>query len=159
MFLFGLVAQSILSLGLRSPSHSQHKLIQVSQLPESSFSIYCTSNLDSTGSCTRMDNNQPISCEMIPGGVINCKQQASSSIQCVFYSGVISTQAYFYCTRRTDPGINENRINNQRFSPVKSERVSPSNDLKNIILPFSEPLENKPAPVNVFDNPIKDAFN
>lgn len=97
------------------------------------FSIYCTSNLDSTGACNRVDNDQPIGCVVVPGGVISCKQPDQLPIQCVLYSAPLNTQAYFYCTRRTDPGIRPNRINQDRFSsPNKSPLNNPETPLPSL---------------------------
>jgi hypothetical protein len=132
----------------------------VAQQPSSSgFSIYCTSNLDTTGACNRLDNNQPAACEMVPGGVINCKQENEPPIQCVIYRGVIGTQAYFYCTHRTDPGIRNNRINTQRFAPndprdqVDSGVPSPQLTTK------SDDLDSTLTIPNDFNDLIKDEFN
>lgn len=142
---------------LNSQSNSQGTWSTQSQA-SSGFSIYCISNQDSTGSCNRVDDSQPIVCEMIPGGLINCKDQKDVAIQCVLYSGVIGSQGYFYCTKRTEPGIRDNRINNQRFST--SNPITPANNLNP--LPDSSRNSsgsNNPSnSVNVFTDSIKDVF-
>jgi hypothetical protein len=159
VFSIGLVAKSLMLAGIHSYHiHSQQPTL-LSQLPGSSFSIYCTSNLDTTGACNRVDNNQPVSCEMVPGGVINCKQPDELSIQCVIYSGVIGTQAYFFCTRRTDPGVRDNRINTQRFAPTTTTTPSPSKDPATVITPLSDPLGKSPDSANDFTNSINETFN
>jgi hypothetical protein len=142
---------------LAQPVHSIDVNLLV-QLPNSqAFSIYCTSNLDSTGACTRVDNSEPVSCEMIPGGIINCKQEGEPAIQCVIYSGVIGSQAYFYCTHRTDPGIRDNRINSQRFNRVNPS--TPSSQQDGTILAPPSNFTDIPSPQNSeFSDPIKDLF-
>jgi hypothetical protein len=121
---------------------SLDKAINISQLPGSTgFSIFCTSNQDTTGACNRTDNNKSIPCLMVPGSVINCKEEGEKPIQCVLYSSTLDSQGYFYCTRRTDPGVINNRINPNRFT-------SPNQ------VNFSNPI-----PTNTFQNPLFDSLN
>ena len=116
------IAGTLIVLSMQLEPFPQTTSSWVAQLPGSSgFSIYCTSNLDSTGACNRVDNNQPVACLIVPGDVINCKQKNEPLIECVIYSGIINTQAYFYCTHSTDPGIRPNRINTQRFTPASQK--------------------------------------
>lgn len=96
---------------------------------------------------------------MVPGGVINCKQPDELAIQCIIYSGVIGTQAYFFCTRRTDPGVRDNRINTQRFVPATPTTAFPSKVPANVITPLSDPLGKSPDSVNDFTNSINETFN
>ena len=92
--------------------------------PSSSYSIFCTSNHDGTGVCSRLDNNERINCEIIPGMLINCKENDQNPIQCVGYGAVVNSQSYFYCTRRSDPGINKDRINTNRLTTSKSSPLA-----------------------------------
>ena len=119
------------------------------------FSIYCTSNHDSTGACNRVDNDLPIDCVVVPGGVISCKQKGQPPIQCVLYSAPLDTQAYFYCTRRTDPGIRENPINPSRFS---SPSKSPLNEIEQPLNPLPGTIDNAPAPPNQLPNPFRNVL-
>lgn len=122
----------------------------IAQLPSSSgFNIYCTSNLDGTGACNRVDNNQSIDCLVIPGGVIDCKQPGETPIQCVLYSSILDSQAYFYCTRRTDPGVRTNRIKTDRFdtdpnpAPDPSlQNAGPTDPLPPVIVPTGKVLKS-----------------
>jgi hypothetical protein len=117
--------------------HLGEKLI--SQQPVTpGFSIYCTSNLDGTGTCNRVDNNEAIPCLIVPGGVINCGQRNEISIQCVSYGASSDAQSYFYCTRRTDPGIRNNRLNTDRFAPLNPSNQTPAESK----IPNSNPLQN-----------------
>lgn len=130
---------------------------RVAQLTDTSsgFSIYCTSNLDSTGACNRVDNDQPIACVVVPGGVISCKEKNQPPIQCVLYSAPLDTQAYFYCTRRTDPGIRNNRINPDRFS---SPSKSPFNENESPLPALPGSIDNMPAPTNPIPNPFRNVL-
>jgi len=131
-----------LVLGIVSYPIVKSNYPNISQMPGSSgFNIYCTSNQDGTGSCNRVDNNEVVDCLMIPGGIINCKEKGESAIQCVLYSSTLNSQAYFYCTRRTQPGIRNNRINPDRFTPS------------------STPLSNPLTPTTNSNNPIQDQFS
>lgn len=131
----------------------------LSQLPGSSgFNIYCTSNLDGTGACNRVDNDKPVDCLVIPGGVIDCKQPGEEPIQCVLYSSVLNSQAYFYCTRRTDPGVRNNKIKIDRFDqnsiPSPQPSTSNSSPLSDSLLP---PVLQ--APSNVINTPLNNGFD
>ena len=97
-----------------------HNDVAAQMLAGVSYSIFCTSNHDGTGICSRVDNNEQINCEMIPGMLINCKEPNQNTIQCVSYGSVVESQSYFYCTRRSDPGVRKDRINTNRFERTKS---------------------------------------
>ena len=152
--------RSLILLNIQIQPVTKSDITLIAQLQGSSaFSIYCTSNLDATGSCNRTDNNETISCEMIPGGIINCKEQGEPPIQCVIYSGVIGTQAYFYCTHRTDPGIRDNRINKQRFTPTNAKNQQGSEANAEAPTTLSDVLEKTQLPASSFSDPIQDSFN
>lgn len=91
----------------------------------SSFNIFCTSNFDGTGECTRADNGSKLNCEIVPGSIINCSQPGGPQVQCVLFSSIVNAQAYFSCSPRKDAGINPNRINNDRFSKPSGPDISP----------------------------------
>jgi hypothetical protein len=78
---------------------------------------------------------------MVPGDVINCKQKDEPLIECVIYSGIIDTQAYFYCTHSTDPGIRSNRINTQRFTPASQKEKLRDNTPNNTRSPLQDVLD------------------
>jgi len=148
----------MLSLQIQPPQTVKNEI--VAQLPGSSgFSIYCTSNLDTTGACNKVENNESISCQMVPGGVINCKQQDEPPIQCVIYGGAIGTQAYFYCTHRTDPGIRDNRINSQKFIPGRTDSEAGEATPTNVLSPISDDLKTPLTQTADFGGQIQDSFN
>ena len=61
------------------------------------FSVYCTSNMDGTGKCTREDNGSSINCLIIPGGVIACRDFKKRKYSCVQYGLIVSSQSEFFC--------------------------------------------------------------
>ena len=93
---------------------------------ESSFIIYCTSNQDGTGDCSRVDTSQSIDCELVPGSIINCTQKDRPPVQCVMVSSVLNAQAYFSCTPRRDAGVSGKRINLDRFDQPTTPSVPPT---------------------------------
>jgi len=108
----------------------------------SSFIIYCTSNQDSTGECSRVDTGEKIVCEIVPGSIINCSQQAASPVQCVLVSSVLNAQAYFSCTPRREPGVAGNRVNPYRFAqpsaPTLPQVITPN--LPDLLTPLTDPF-------------------
>lgn len=108
----------------------------------SSFVIYCTSNQDSTGECSRVDNGERIDCEIVPGAIINCGRQDAPPVQCVLVGVVLNAQAYFSCSPRRDPGVSGTRINLDRFAKPSSPALSPTlaPDVPDPLTPFADPF-------------------
>ena len=65
---------------------------------ESEFNVYCTSNLDSTGVCVDESSKNSLDCIIIPGQIIECKDQSSKEYECVLIAQVTATQAQFSCS-------------------------------------------------------------
>lgn len=62
------------------------------------FFMYCTSNLDGTGSCTNEEDNRPFSCLIVPGQIISCPSESTTiAVECVWISGITANQAQFWC--------------------------------------------------------------
>jgi hypothetical protein len=60
--------------------------------------MYCTSNLDGTGSCTNEEDNRPFSCLIVPGQIISCPSESTTTaVECVWISGITANQAQFWC--------------------------------------------------------------
>ena len=93
---------------------------------ESSFIIYCTSNHDGTGDCSRTDTSESIECELVPGSIINCMQKDGKSVQCVMASSVLNAQAYFSCAPRRNAGVSGKRINLERFDQPTTPSLPPT---------------------------------
>lgn len=143
------------------PATSKQMMIS-QQMATPGFSIYCLSNLDGTGSCMRVDNNEAVPCTIVPGGIISCSQNAMDPIQCVSYGSSSDTQSYFYCTRRTDPGIKNNRLNTNRFGSTINFGSMPS-DMKQQKAnhEYRSPPGNiqNQNPLNPIQNPFINPFN
>lgn len=108
----------------------------------SSFIIYCTSNQDGTGECSRVDTGEKIVCEIVAGSIVNCSRQTASPVQCVFVSTVLNAQAYFSCAPRREPGAAGNRLNPDRFTqpstPALPSVIAPN--MPDSLTPLADPF-------------------
>lgn len=85
------------------------------------FTAYCTGNLDGTGDCFNEETNQPYTCIVIPGQVIDCNSKGGSPFQCVWISGIQANQAEFWCDPSVDAMLaNEISANTFRQRDVNS---------------------------------------
>lgn len=123
---------------------------QVSAKPDQTFTVYCTGNHDTTGTCLNISNSEKIEefdCIMVPGNIIDCKSDSDINVECILIAAT-SSQAEFSCNRGKakpptsiettidqDPDYQENLIYQDRTK-------KPSND------------PDKPQS-NVFRNPFK----
>lgn len=108
--IFALIALSFLH---SSPaSAEQSSLVAMN----TSFIVYCTSNQDGTGQCSRVDTSENIDCEIVPGAIINCSPQSMPPVQCVLVSAIMNAQAYFSCSQKRSPSLGGNRLNVDRFA-------------------------------------------
>ena len=80
------------------------------------FNVFCTSNLDSTGACVNLKNQQPLDCLIIPGQLIDCRSSLGAKFQCVLYSQVTATQAEFFCNSQAELINQEEVIDGDSFS-------------------------------------------
>ena len=84
-------------------------LTQISQFSAShaaddSFTVFCTGNHDSTGSCLEVINSEEhkeLNCIMVPGNIIDCKNEANERIECILIAAT-SAQAEFSCNKNTE---------------------------------------------------------
>ena len=60
------------------------------------FSVYCSSNMDGTGMCTRQDSSQSLECMILQGSIIGCRD-SNQKFRCIQYGNVIANQAQFSC--------------------------------------------------------------
>lgn len=67
-----------------------------------SFTIYCTSNKDDTGTCVREDNNETVLCILIPGQTTACTSERKERFNCVSIGNY-----QFSCKPGTKSGIIE----------------------------------------------------
>jgi hypothetical protein len=85
------------------------------------FFMYCTSNLDGTGSCTNEEDNRPFSCLIVPGQIISCPSESKTgAVECVWISGITANQAQFWC----DP---EDEARMYGTKPKQTQQQSPDN--------------------------------
>ena len=75
--------------------------------PMDTFSIYCNSNMDSTGNCQRIDINLQIRCILIPGGVVACKDEKGNKYECVQYGAILAGQTQFSCQRDVENKLDD----------------------------------------------------
>jgi hypothetical protein len=78
------------------------------------FSIYCTSNFDGTGKCRRIDDDSALSCIVIPGGIIACRDESMRKYECVQFGAIIASQTQFSCVLDDD-----NSVDDKMFEPVQ----------------------------------------
>lgn len=98
------------------------------------FSVYCSSNMDGTGKCRRVDRDESLSCVLIPGAVIACRDKARRKYECVQYGAILANQTQFSCLPDRD-----NSVNDQIFDSAGdgNDAVAPSVDTP--ILPSTAP--------------------
>jgi hypothetical protein len=84
------------------------------------FFMYCTSNLDGTGSCTNEEDNRPFSCLIVPGQIISCPSESTTAVECVWISGITANQAQFWC----DP---EDEAKMYGAKPQQTQQEAPDN--------------------------------
>ena len=75
-----------------------------SQAADDSFTVFCTGNHDSTGSCLEVSNSKEhkkLNCIMVPGNIIDCKNEADERIECILIAAT-SAQAEFSCNKNTE---------------------------------------------------------
>ena len=107
---------------------------QVSAEPDKKFTVYCTGNHDTTGSCIKAsdstDSNE-LNCIMVPGNIIDCKSGPNASIECILINAT-SAQAEFFCNENKEglirPGETSstgNTIEKYKNEDVENDSDSP----------------------------------
>jgi hypothetical protein len=72
------------------------------------FFMYCTSNLDGTGSCTNEEDGRAFACMIVPGQIITCPAKQMATVDCVWISGITENQAQFWCNPENERAIYNN---------------------------------------------------
>lgn len=85
---------------------------------QSEFSIYCSSNMDGTGKCSRVDSGEAINCIIIPGNIIACRDKRRSKYECVQYGAILAFQTQFFCLPDKNNSIKDQLFDNQRTDAV-----------------------------------------
>ena len=93
-----------ISLIISLISLTQISQFAASQAADDSFTVFCTGNHDSTGSCLEVSNSEEhkeLNCIMVPGNIIDCKNEANERIECILIAAT-SAQAEFSCNKNTE---------------------------------------------------------
>ena len=121
------------------------------QASDQGFSVFCTSNFDSTGKCVD-ENDGELECIIVPGGIIACKNAREEIYECVQYGAIIANQSQFACEPDTDQSVDSSL-----FSKNKSdfESIDKSDNLNDRTI--NTPLnQNNSSPIDSFSEDIFD---
>lgn len=123
---------------------------------QAGFSIYCNSNMDGTGKCSRTDNGNPLTCIMIPGQIIDCSDQNKGEFDCVQYGAVMPLQTQFFCLPDKGKSSGDTFVDKTstksptpvppRAFPSSKPSASQENNRPKIRNPFSDYNENQSVP-------------
>ena len=94
----------LISLIISLISLTQVSQFAASQAADDSFTVFCTGNHDSTGSCLEVSSSEELkelNCIMVPGNIIDCKNEANERIECILIAAT-SAQAEFSCNKNTE---------------------------------------------------------
>ena len=108
---------------------------QLATHASSNFSVYCSSNMDGTGICTKEGTTESLECIVLQGSIIGCKD-STNKFRCVQFGQIIANQAQFSCK--------QNEIKTET-SLLEVEEKSPESQLS---VPL---LFNNPPSLNPFD--------
>ena len=115
-----------------------------------SFTVYCTGNHDSTGICmdtSQSDGNNSLKCIMVPGNIIDCKNDSEDQIECILITAT-SAQSEFSCRKIRSNSINQKTVNFIDNASVEVDSVQ--NDLSE-----NEGGPNIEVKTDVFSNPFR----
>ena len=94
----------LISLTISLITLTQISQFSASQAADDSFTVFCTGNHDSTGSCLEVSSSEEhkeLNCIMVPGNIIDCKNEANERIECILIAAT-SAQAEFSCNKNTE---------------------------------------------------------
>ena len=98
-------------------------LFPLSANSNSQNTVYCTSNLDSTGVCINETTDDAFECIIVPGQIIECKDEDSVKHECVLMTQITATQAQFSCSELIDSQNNDASDFNSNFVPNDFENA------------------------------------
>ena len=102
----------------------------ISQTSEDSFTVFCTGNQDSTGSCFEgsiPDEQKKLDCIMVPGNIIDCKNEAKEKVECILIAAT-SAQAEFSCNKNNDVSIDS-----VLTQPIEENIIIQESKIKNTV--------------------------
>lgn len=123
----------------------------IAHASDQSFSVFCTSNFDSTGKCVD-ENNGELECIIVPGGIIACKNAKKEIYECVQYGSIIANQSQFACELDTDQSINSDLFSKNRSDVEFKDKSNNSSDRTL----STSPNQNNPSPKDSFSEDIFD---
>ena len=132
-----------------------HILFFKSNATTTKFSVFCTSNFDSTGECIS-ETNESLHCVMVPGAIINCKNDEQVIFECVQYGIIIAYQSQFACEPDTDNSVDQNIFSKADNASDQNNTVE--GNLSDIEDVESEILDKSPASNDIDSNEFTDAF-
>ena len=91
------------------------------------FAVYCSSNLDNTGTCSD-ENNQEVICSVSTHKNLKCERKVLTEYNCLQYGQILSKQSQFIC-EKTNNSFNNNQSDDPTYSPSKKD----ANNKKQII--------------------------
>ena len=117
---------------------------QMSAQPDETFTVYCTGNHDTTGSCLKMSDSEKaekFECIMVPGNIIDCKSNSDTNIECILIVAT-SAQAEFSCSESMtkslkavetmssqDTGYQDNLSGDSKVNDIKNEQDNPKSNI------------------------------
>ena len=115
------------------------------------FSIYCSSNMDGTGLCTREDTSEQLNCIVLQGAIIKCKDE-SGFFECLQYGPIIAHQSQFSCKLSLEKPEDSSVPDTAAQSNV--EQIPLIQDSSSSLNPF-ESSQTQPNPPS---KPLEDIF-
>jgi len=114
------------------------------------FSIYCSSNMDGTGKCRKVDTDQVVNCLIIPGGIVACRDKNKKKYECVEYGAVAANQMQFACMAASSNSVNDKLFEGNEFEAPSGNKPNPNTNqtLPDSVepTPTSKPSRSNRAP-------------
>ena len=117
---------------------------QMSAQPDETFTVYCTGNHDTTGSCLKMSDSEKaekFECIMVPGNIIDCKSNSDTNIECILIAAT-SAQAEFSCSESMtkslkavetmtsqDTSYQDNLTGDSKVNDITNEQDNPKSNI------------------------------
>ena len=129
------------------------------QMDDGSFTVFCTGNHDSTGSCLEVseaEETKQLECIMVPGNIIDCKNETNEQIDCILIAAT-SAQAEFSCRKNTEQSIDN------AATPSVEDSTGPTNSEPDGLIEESAEIDTEkidlPAnDINMTNNDDTDAY-
>lgn len=117
-------------------------LHQKPALASSDFSVYCSSNMDGTGICTKEGTSESLTCVILQGSIVGC-ENSNRRYRCVQYGQIIANQTQFSC-KETD-AMNAEYQEKQKTESMYLQPPSQSDAEMEIDQPNFNPFDQSPS--------------